>query len=369
MKNWIVVGIAFASCLLLPKAGTAEVQFEAATTPDGTVIVAQGDFANGQNFARFERLVQSSKATVVTFNSPGGNTFAAMEFGRLIRSLGLSTVQLRAAECASACALAFMGGVQRFADPGSIGVHRSSFSAEAGMDSRTAVSAIQSATADMITYMIDMGIDPGLLQVALKYDSDDMRYLSSSEMTQYRLTQITAALPRVPVPVPAPARRTEPDQASSVGMAGLVRHPRGQIELKSGPDEATQALARIKNGAPVQIIGDDNGWYVVRYSNLQGYAHHTWLMVEGFATREFDKKYIQIKSFLKYSDAASYVRNSPIKLKAFLATNGWYAISLAEPVSSSMAVDLIKELKAQRLVPDDAFATYGNNYVKLACCQ
>ena len=80
------------------------------------------------------------------------------------------------------------GGAKRYAEPGSIGVHRSSFSSEVPASTEEAVAAVQQGTADIIAFIIEMGADPAVLQVAYSYDSSDMRYLSGSEMTRYRIT-------------------------------------------------------------------------------------------------------------------------------------------------------------------------------------
>lgn len=98
------------------------------------VLVVRGEFEFGDRPEALSAAVTQSGARVVTFNSDGGNVHAAMAFGRTIRALGLETIQLRAAECASACALAFVGGVRRAAEPGSIGVHQSSFSGDAALN-------------------------------------------------------------------------------------------------------------------------------------------------------------------------------------------------------------------------------------------
>ncbi|TIU42974.1 MAG: hypothetical protein E5W31_04780, partial [Mesorhizobium sp.] len=163
-------------------------QFQAGQTDWGLhYITASGDFAYQDDLSAFENLVRSSSATAVTFSSPGGNIQKAMELGRLIRRLGINTIQFRAVECASACSLAFLGGVIRYADPGSIGVHKSSFQGNVPLTTQEAVSAVQQITADVMTYMIEMGVDPALLQLSLQYDSNDIRYLSMSEMVKYRV--------------------------------------------------------------------------------------------------------------------------------------------------------------------------------------
>ncbi|KSV91956.1 hypothetical protein N181_30510 [Sinorhizobium fredii USDA 205] len=147
-----------------------------------------GDFAYEDDLSAFVAVVRAHRAVAVAFNSPGGNVSKAMELGRLIRSEGFVTIQSRGSECASACALAFLGGLQRFAQPGSIGVHRSSFSDTRSMSVDDAVSHIQRLTADIMAYISEMGADPALLQLALQYASGDMRYLSLSEMAQFRVT-------------------------------------------------------------------------------------------------------------------------------------------------------------------------------------
>ena len=68
----------------------------------------------------------------VWLNSPGGNLFAGMELGRIIRKHGAGThiIDHRTVlpgQCYSACALAFLGGVSRFIDNAArYGVHRAS---------------------------------------------------------------------------------------------------------------------------------------------------------------------------------------------------------------------------------------------------
>ncbi|RVG79139.1 hypothetical protein [Sinorhizobium meliloti] len=42
-------------------------------------------------------------------------------------------------------------------------------------------------TAEIMTYLIEMDVDPKLLQLSLSVPSDDMRYLTASEMRSYRV--------------------------------------------------------------------------------------------------------------------------------------------------------------------------------------
>ena len=132
---------------------------------------------------------------MIEFDSPGGDIYKAMELGRKIRELGLDTFQTRALQCASACSLAFLGGVSRSSAANAIGVHRPYYPNGFPGDVDDAVVATQQATADMIGYIIDMGVDPALVQ--LSYEYTDMRYLTQDEMARYRVTTSGTPTPDV----------------------------------------------------------------------------------------------------------------------------------------------------------------------------
>ena len=161
----------------LSMAGAA-LRFIPVTDARGTQLLISGSFEHSDRLEPFTELVRQYSVLVVTFDSPGGNSFKAMELGRLIRQLQVSTIQGKEKNCASACPLAFLGGIRRIAEPGSIGIHKTAFPRNPGIDLGDAVSAVQTATAAMITYISEMGADPALLELALRYEADDMRYLS-----------------------------------------------------------------------------------------------------------------------------------------------------------------------------------------------
>ncbi|RWX40272.1 hypothetical protein E0H93_32180 [Rhizobium leguminosarum bv. viciae] len=167
----------------------AAITFERMTLPgDMRALVVSGEFEISDDPVAFAGEVAQFKPAFITFRSGGGNVVSAMKIGRMIRALGISTLQIRSAECASACALAFVGGVRRSAEAGSIGVHQASFSDDAALDSKTAVTAVQAMTAEIIGYLSEMGVSPQLLQLSLSVESSDMRYLTSSEMTNWGVT-------------------------------------------------------------------------------------------------------------------------------------------------------------------------------------
>ena len=174
---------------LLSGPAAADLRYEQETTSDGvSLIIVSGVFESGDDLQDFALAVGRIHPKAVVFDSAGGQPQKAMELGRLIRALGLSTFQPYGPACVSACALAFLGGVERYADPGSIGVHKTYFDKGASLDTAEAVSAIQELTADTLEYLSEMDVDPELLELAMRYESTDIRYLSGSEMAEFHVT-------------------------------------------------------------------------------------------------------------------------------------------------------------------------------------
>lgn len=236
--------VGFAASILSAEAAVSIQKFS--VDGGGTVLVVRGEFEFTDDPRSLVSEARSSGARVVTFDSNGGNIHAAMAFGRAIRSLALDTVQVRSAQCASACALAYVGGVMRTAEPGSIGVHRSSFSGDARIDGHSAVAAVQAMTAEIMTYLIEMGVDPKLLQLSLSVDSSDMRYLTASEMVQFGVTssapggqQVAAATDTTTPDAVEPIRKAE--DVSSEARDQALKFVEKYHEAWSWPNN--QALA------------------------------------------------------------------------------------------------------------------------------
>lgn len=187
----------------------AEMSYELIVSNDGErILIIGGKFDFDDDLAGFTAAVHQHKPNVISFDSSGGNPFAAMNYGRRIRALGLDTVQVRKLDCMSACALAFLGGVNRSAEPGSIGVHQSSFASTTDLSGADAVAAIQSLTAQIVGYMAEMGVSADLLQVSLAVGSDDIRFLTGQEMASFGVTRtgVQASIASKPIADPIPSR-------------------------------------------------------------------------------------------------------------------------------------------------------------------
>jgi hypothetical protein len=373
----------FSFCIVVQTA-KANLEFMAGETDDGLrYIVVTGRFDFNDDLLPFQQLVERKSTQVVSFQSPGGSAFKAMELGRLIRKLGLTTLQPRELDCASACALAFMGGVERAASPGALGFHQSSFSDEADFDVSTAVSMIQRAMADVVVYMQEMGIDPSLLQIALKTRPDDMSYLSGEEMSRYGVTTHSKArgMPqqRVARAAPHEPRLPSAGATSPLGFAdqsrlpeartGEIRHAEGFVLLRHAPSASAAAIARLPNNYRIDILGSSDRWYRVKTEFGVGHLHHTWVRVDQFDATPGLQRLIQIKSFSNAPDAFEFARSFPLPVSVFLATNGWYAVTLVDAVDLAAAIERTRRLKRIGSIPDDSFVTLGNTYARRVCCN
>ncbi len=263
-----IVSIALAVLAIGSGSACARLTYSPEQTHAGDhFLLISGEIETTDDLSQFVSAVQASGAKGVLFNSPGGNPYKAMELGRLIRSKQLATVQHRSFECASACSLAFMGGSPRFAQPGSIGVHRSSFSEKSTLSVADAVSVVQQMTADLIAYMTEMGVDPALLQLALSYDSDDIRYLSGSEMERFHLTT-TGIQPSAVLSTQTEAATTP--APSSAGPAVISKPDENASAVIGTPEKMFLYEERLGQTSPTAIEGsvtwtaqeetvDDNG--------------------------------------------------------------------------------------------------------------
>lgn len=159
--------------------------------------------------ADFEAFLARERYTPkrVRLHSPGGNLAAGIALGELLRAKGFSTevgndrldtagnvpaVGGRASErvpgeCASACAYAFLGGVERRLDTNSrLGFHR--FYRQSAIQNPTAtlftghdLDEAQKLTAALVLYVVRMGVDGRVVSLAAEAGPSEMRWINSDE--------------------------------------------------------------------------------------------------------------------------------------------------------------------------------------------
>ena len=158
----------------------------------------------------------------VWLNSPGGNLFAGMQLGRIIRTHGASThiINYRtilAGECYSACSLAFLGGVYRFNDNGArYGVHRASVGPTTGD-----VDLGQNLSAAIRSYIREMGVAARLFDLWVKAGPDEMYLLSQQEAEDLGVVNNGRTPPEWRIAAFAGGARLQGQQATADGTATL----------------------------------------------------------------------------------------------------------------------------------------------------
>lgn len=136
----------------------------------------------------------------VKLDSPGGSVTDALDMGRAIRTLNLTTSVADGGFCASSCPLVFAGGAERVAGPNAaIGVHQVYVALRQGESvsgpklAGRAMSDAQRTTATITRYLMDMGVEPELWLNALETPPDRLHYFSPGEMTRLKLATKIAA--------------------------------------------------------------------------------------------------------------------------------------------------------------------------------
>ncbi len=176
-------------------------KLEAAMDFDFRFIYAEGEITDG-TAARFASFLDANSITpgaVVIFDSPGGLVSEALKLGEEIRGAGLSTSVKSPnagsngkptdpiAGCFSACALAFLGGVQRTVPANALfGVHQ--LSTSTSLTSAQALQFAQSAMGAIDAYASEMGVKSQFLYQLTRATSDGINLLSPYQLDEHNVT-------------------------------------------------------------------------------------------------------------------------------------------------------------------------------------
>lgn len=148
----------------------------------------------------------------IRFNSPGGNLHQGINLGLKLRSLGFATevgtdeidpdwegvgsskfTRRLPGSCSSACAYAFMGGVERVVEEDSIiGVHQFSRASKRNSDQTSTPVLIeegaeQEMSANLIAFILKMGIDARIFVAAGLHAPEEMYWIDGQEAAEIGL--------------------------------------------------------------------------------------------------------------------------------------------------------------------------------------
>jgi hypothetical protein len=180
----------------------------------GSLVVIDGDIELGDIEQFRSKVATLSKATVA-FRSDGGSLLAGIRIGMLIRVMDFGTVVPDGARCASACAVAWLGGARRFMGTGSkVGFHAAYVLKGRG----TAESAPGNAV--LGAYLYQLGLSEDAIVYVTQAGPASMKWLSTEEAGQYG---IDVAL------LPPP----ESVQRSNLISPVVKEQPQGKLEQRA----------------------------------------------------------------------------------------------------------------------------------------
>lgn len=107
----------------LSSALAATIQLGKSLPGTAPIIIVDGELVPG-DAERFQGTATGLRSALVVLRSDGGQLLAGIEIGTTIRLKNFETVVPNDARCASACALAWIGGTRRYVAPrGRVGFH------------------------------------------------------------------------------------------------------------------------------------------------------------------------------------------------------------------------------------------------------
>jgi hypothetical protein len=143
-------------------------------------IFIDGPIELGDGYLFLQRTLDITKA-VVFLRSPGGNVEAGVSIGGQISAKGFSTAVTPEMRCASAAALAWLGGARRYMEPTSlIGFHASSI---LQADNSRAVSSTGNAVIG--GYLADLGLSRSAIRFITSTPPDDILWLTLEDAQKH----------------------------------------------------------------------------------------------------------------------------------------------------------------------------------------
>jgi len=169
-----------------PFRSTGDMPDRLAFSQDGDVLTLTGSIMVGDADRLIENLTDD--VTQVRLNSPGGSVYDALSIGQSIRDAGITTSVTQGDICLSACPYILAAGTERVVHTDAqVGVHQHSFGTSSALPAFLAVAEIQRGQAEVMVYLDQMGVDPLLMQHAMKTPAKEIYILLNDQLQDYNL--------------------------------------------------------------------------------------------------------------------------------------------------------------------------------------
>jgi len=127
---------------------------------------------------------QKIAGNLVSLAGNGGDVDAAMEVGRLLRKLRVSTLVPRDDQCLSSCVFVFMGGDQRRVE-GRVGIHRPYFSSTRKVVNRRQY--YRQLQKRLQLYIEELDFPPSLYEALMAVPSESISMVSAADLKRFYL--------------------------------------------------------------------------------------------------------------------------------------------------------------------------------------
>lgn len=263
--------LAFGALLtLLPWFATATRAAEVEVLPlstDEAFVVIRGALLPGDE-REFRRKVMPFRTAAILLESPGGNLMAGLEIGRMIRAGGHYTGIAPGTRCASACALIWLGGIERTIAPSAqVGFH-----AAFHFDGRT---TRESGWGNALVgaYLARLGLSDPAIRYLTETPPDDMLWLGPERLLAMgipvsvlsddgqHMTRRPSVPDRSPIVPPSTSRLETPNTRQQLHLQSHQRW----IVVRSGPEITRQELDRystlqdILGEGTARVVRTENG--------------------------------------------------------------------------------------------------------------
>ncbi len=157
-------------------------EMRAVTIDRGTYLVVSGRFVDG-DFEKFKYALNTSSPSLIVFESPGGSLEEGLAIGSTIAAKKLNTLVSKDTLCASACAIAWLGGNKRFLDPTArLGFHAAYI--------KVGEYALESGVGNALVgaYLANLGLGYNAVRYITTPPPSDIQWLSFKDAIAYGIS-------------------------------------------------------------------------------------------------------------------------------------------------------------------------------------
>ena len=139
-----------------------------------------------------QRVLHRDVAFHIDVDSQGGELFATLEIGRIMRAEGASVALGPGASCLSSCIFLLMGAIERYlSGDARVGIHRPSLRApQAGKPGQGSEDTIVEALSEqLVLYAQQMHVSRTLIDAMMAVPPDRIKFVSVAELATYGISQ------------------------------------------------------------------------------------------------------------------------------------------------------------------------------------